>query len=352
MRLLLPSIDLSSVSLAEPTLPGHRRYLLQYISPGVFALQIDNSSLEVFCTCPRAAEYKLVHARESGGSAALVYGGAVHIGLETWYKHADEPSFWDEALPLIEDTFSKTPPPLGEWRTFEKCIDTLQRYIKKYPTEPFSIQTYNGQPQIERAFSLPLTVVELNVQTDYSFSSIVDPDTYPLELADQPVYISEVHVYWTGKIDMLIDLDSRPYILDHKTTSVAGPQYFKEYELSQQTIGYCWAASRLYGAPITDFLLNCIIGRKPTPSGVGCEFTRQRYNYRPDQITEWETNITVLVSDFLSNLARGFFPQATKWCFGKYGECPYFQTCTLPPSHRMAMLTSSAYRNVTWSPLN
>jgi len=354
-----PSLNLNdTITKRNPV--GARRFLLQYDKPGEFNLQIDNSSLEVFNACAKSAEYKLVDAREAPPKAALTYGSAVHEGLEVYYR--------DKTLGIKSDTemrqdmfaaaqvpFEKQPVPLDEWRTSDRAIDTLQRYMKHYEHEDIVVQTRDNVPLVEMPFSLPLTVLEYApTQLNWKFSELVDPSTYPDELADKPVEVNRINVYWTGKIDLVLTLDGRDtWISDHKTTSMLGGTYWADFELSNQTIGYNWAGWKIIGELPRGLLLNVIYSRPPLKSGlVKTEFHRHRYYYRQDQIEEWEYNTSILVSDFCSNLLRGEFPMMFRWCVGKYGVCPYHDVCKSPASQRRMVLNTDLYSDVTWSPLN
>lgn len=354
-----PSLDLSSVQ-TKPNTVGQRRFLLQYVGPGEFNLQIDNSSLEVFNACAKSAEYKLVHAREAPPKAALTYGSAVHEGLEVYYRDKtlgikDESTMRQDMFAAAQVPFEKQPVSLDEWRTADRAIDTLQRYMKHYEHDEIEVQVQDNVPLVELPFSLPLGVVEYEPHLlDYKFCEIVDPTTYPDELANNPVEITKVNIYWTGKIDLAILLDGKDdWISDHKTTSLLGPTYWTDFEISNQTVGYCWAGQKIFNRPFRGLLLNVIYSRPPLKSGLKkTEFHRKRYYYRQDQIDEWESNTLTLCSDFISNLMRGEFPFMYRWCVGKYGVCPYHDVCKAPAAQREMILNTDLYTDVTWSPLN
>ena len=359
----LANLNISLAGVNPTVAPqGKRRYLLKYIAPNEFALQIDNSSLEVFNTCPRSAEYQLVHARGAPPSPPLTYGGGVHDGLEYWYKNqggATSPSTLEDvirdSIRASEHSFEQNPIPLGEWRTADKCSDTLQRYFKHYGTkEPFELlKDADGNSAVEIPFSLPLGVIEQAeiVTTDYTFADIVDPDTYS-HPSTAKVAFSKIHVYWTGKMDLAARMDGANWIIDHKTTSMLGPSFYRHFELSGQTIGYTWAGEQIFGEKFAGLMVNVIVGRKPTKSGVGCTFERQRFYYRQDQVDEWADNTLTLCSDFIACLARDNFPMSVSWCMGKYGACKYHDVCTLPKDQRHFMLNSDQYADNTWTPLH
>lgn len=351
------NIDVTQV-VVKSKAKGTKRKLLKYLSPGVFAIQIDNSSNEVNTTCSRSAEYKLVLGREAPPGPALVYGSAIHNGLEVWYNdttlgHKHIQTTLNDVMDAVVKTFEE-PVPLNEWRTPDKACDTLIRYMKTYADDPFQVLLHEGKPCVEMPFSLPLGVLDYNDETLHrTFKDIVDSTTWPEgQDPEEPVRIREVHVYWTGKIDLIGMVDGLVTVMDHKTTSMGGPTFFDDFELSSQTVGYTWAVRQILGIPVNHFMVNAIIGRKPTRTGISLDLSRQRYFYSDERVKEWELNTLVSVSDFISNLLRNYFPMAPKWCMGKYGKCKYHDVCSLPEKQRMPMLMSDQYSDVTWSPLN
>lgn len=365
----LASLNINISDVPKPKPQGKRRYLLKYLAPNEFALQIDNSSLEVFNTCPRSAEYQLVHGRGAPPSPALTYGGAIHEGLEYWYKNKhlikngrSHDDVLADTLRASEPPFEENPIPLGEWRTMDRCHDTLVKYTKHYgEEESFNLLCHDNKRAVEIPFSLPLGVIDQPsvVETDWTFEELVDPDTWPdqenaTSLVDdgkRRVLFKKIHVYWTGKIDLAVHMDGSNWIVDHKTTSMLGPTFYGHFQLSNQTIGYTWAGEQIFGHPFAGLMVNVIVGRKPTKTGTPTAFERQRFYYRRDQIEEWKLNTLTLCSDFIANLSRSYFPMSPAWCMGKYGKCKYHDVCTLAEDQREFMLQSDQYADNTWSPL-
>lgn len=355
------TLDLSSVP-KPPEPVGKRRYLLKAVEDRhhEFVLQIDNSSMEVFDTCPRSSQFSLVFSRTNRPSPALTYGGAFHDALETYYKLPNKyqrPLPEESLLKVLESTayeFSLNPPQMGEWRTEDRCHEELTRYINHYPTEPFKLLELNGEPCVELPFSLPLGVIEQPdvLETEYTWDEIVDPDTWPNEsVAPAKVAFKKIHVYWTGKIDLAVSMDGGNWIVDHKTTSMLGPTFYDHFKLSSQTIGYTWAGRQIFNERFNGLMVNVIANRKKTRTGTGSSFERQRFYYRDDQVEEWKENTLHRVSDFIANLARDYFPMSPAWCMGKYGRCKYHSVCTLPPNQRYDALHSDEFANNTWTPL-
>jgi hypothetical protein len=157
-------------------------------------------------------------------------------------------------------------------------------------------------------------------------------------------------VIWTGRQDMLTQEAEGIFVLDHKTTTILSANFFAEFENSSPALGYTWAASEEFGIECRGLHLNAIALRRPSRAGVQFEVQRKHYFYHRERLDEWRYNTLVLVSDFFSHLDRGYFPQETKWCVGKYGPCKYLDVCSMPPSQRHAMLYSNTFEDVTWNP--
>lgn len=381
------TLSLPTDSLAlqpEPKIDYAPRQLLTPLpEPGHFLLVIDNSSLEVFTTCPKSADYKLVRRREAHArNAALTFGGAIHEGLEkflTWQyseQKAQDPFDMDEVFPncgtMAQDNsivsfFTNHPTPPDEYRTVTNALAVLAAYRQRaaLPDYTWDIQSDANGPLIERAFELPLGVIEVN---DYVIGDFVGdpPNVAGQQLRWQgrgcETYVSHIHIAWSGRIDAVAKcgnpLGNR--VCDHKTGKV-DPQ---EYPLSWPVIGYVWAGQQLWPElNISGFCLNALSTKKPT---AGCSMTdtgprggkpalemfRSYFEYTPERLAQWQNDTLLIVSDFINCLVRGQFPRHSKWCFGKYGRCQYFDVCCQDnPAVRLAMLNSDMFRNVTWNPV-
>lgn len=390
------SLDLTGVNLQpEPTVAYAPRQLLTPLStPGHFLLVIDNSSLEVFTTCPQSAYYKLVLRREAQAkNAALTFGGAIHEGLERllWSQHqADEPDPEEQILrdkfygvqaqdKAIVDFFTNHPTPLDEYRTVNNALAVLAayRFRATLPDYQWTIQSDDKGPIIERAFELPLGVLEVNDFVGMPWLSFEEQDNLndkagslkdaanyeTLHLKTNPVFVSQIHVAWSGRIDAIAHCNNAIRVVDHKTTSIAGDQFVQDFQISNQVLGYVWAARQLWPdlAP-SGFCLNAIHFKKPTGNGSITEpgprggpsalnFFRAYFDYSEARLNEWSTNCLAIVSDFIHCLVRDQFPRHTKWCFGKYGKCQYHDVCVQDdPAVRQNLILSDMFKPVTWNP--
>lgn len=375
------SLDLTGVNLQpEPTVAYAPRQLLTPLpTPGHFLLVIDNSSLEVFTTCPQSAYYKLVLRREAQAkNAALTFGGAIHEGLEVLLKgkffgaegdsEENDDEFNARQNKAIVSFFTNHPTPLDEYRTVNNALAVLAayRFRATLPDYQWIIQSDANGPIIERAFELPLGVLEVNELIEMPWltkEQVADLWTYEVAGGGRCPQVSQIHVAWSGRIDTIAHCNNAIRVVDHKTTSIAGDQFVQDFQISNQVLGYVWAARQLWPelSP-SGFCLNAIHFKKPTgnssitepgPRGgpSALNFFRAYFDYSEARLNEWSTNCLAIVSDFIHCLVRDQFPRHTKWCFGKYGKCQYHDVCVQDdPAVRQNLILSDMFKPVTWNP--
>lgn len=371
------SLETSTALDPQPLTPSPRRKLLTPIpdAPGEFLFIIDNSSLEVFTTCPRSAFYKLVLGREAHArNAALTFGGALHEGLEKflfWQATGATPEEVGAATQdqAILSFFTQNPAPPDEYRTVQNCLAVLAAYRQRaaMPDYQWEIKSDDSGPIIERAFELPLGVVEIDAYVNMPW---LDEDQHTAMSfkgetnREGKVYVRRIHVAWSGRIDAVTHSNGRVRVTDHKTTSIAGDSFVQDFQISNQVLGYVWAGRQLWpDLDISAFCLNAVHFKKPTGSGpitspgprggpAALNFFRAYFDYSPERVESWATNCLSIISDFLHCVVRDYYPLHTKWCFGKYGMCPYHPVCTVDSEQvRLNLVQSDLYRPVTWNPV-
>jgi hypothetical protein len=343
--------DLSDIP-STPTLPPRPLLTPHPDLPGDYVLQVDNTTMEIFQTCPRSAFYYCIKRRQKGARAPLIFGGAIHEGLESLYRLGyHHPDNLNTAKLAVLEHFQQNSYEACDtnWRTPSLALEVIDLYFNHYSladsVTPF-VNPSTNEPFIEKPFALNIGTFELNTTLPFTVGQLCSSDD------PTPLHIKTLHIQWTGKIDIAALFNNSLAVVDHKTTSMGGVTFYQEFELSQQTHGYCWALSKILNRPCLSFYLNALIIRKPTRTGRSVEFDRRQYFYSQSQINEWHTDILASCENFVHALIHNSFPKYTKWCVGKYGLCQYFPVCTTPPDNRHMSLASSEFANVTWSPLH
>lgn len=382
------SLNLSSANTHRDETNRPTRKLLHWQADGSLLFRVDWSSIESLLGCNRSAQYKLIHSRQGGSRSALTFGAAIHAGLEVWYRNKDKigtqipipaeqetyETLTQEALltrcySAIESTFTESPPSLfPDYRTSDYAVQSFHSYINHYKDEVLSPYIHEGKPLVEFSFAYPLGQTELPTSIFKSWGYGTLTNNAELEqnwktvtsLSESDATIP-VRIEWTGIIDMLAEVNGSLYVVDHKTTSIISQDFFDGFEIAMQPTGYFSAMKAAFPElPIKGFLANVLACRKPvaavTKSGRPTtskpfEAFRRQYHYTDWHVQEFKQDALALVEELFANVTNQFFPKKTQWCVGKYGKCPYFDVCSLPPESRLSMLQSDNYINNTWKPV-
>ena len=357
--------DPAQFLLDEPHHGAFRRMLSRRTGSAFdYDLDIDNSSLSTFLSCPRSYEFNVIYGRDTAYRDALNYGSAIHHALEHFYRHdaplesddVDDPS---TVLGVLRRAFLAKPTDSDSWRTFEHAAESMRRYIRWHEQMPaWTLVEHNDQRAVELAFRIPLFVYEVG-RVDHPQIAPWPPflvaDATPgavseLNNALGVTAVRRIHVNYTGKIDMIVEQDGSLAIVDHKTTSVEGPSFWSQFTLSAQMLGYCWAATKLLQRPVRSAIIDALIGRKPTRTGVPYEYARQRFHYSNEHVDEWRADVESHIRTLLDNFMTGTFPRNTNSCYGKF-SCQFRDVCPLPRNVQASALRSGAFVPRTWSPL-
>ena len=345
------NLDLSLPNTTLPITQPIRELLLPLPRPDHYLIKLDSTALEGITRCPTFGFNKLVLHREAHArDASLIFGGSIHEGI----KHmllGDSKQVQEEA---IVQYFTENACPPDEYRTPTMAMRVMKHYRLRYEAMPdmqFKVLFDNEEPLVEMPFEVPLCGVEVN-------TNIQLPD-WP-----EPRYIHTIHVAYSGRIDLVAYKGEQNVVVDHKTTSIAGDQYIQSFHLSNQAMGYVWAANKLWpDFDISTFCLNGIGLRRvrddsvnimlPGPRGgePPLTFFQSFYDYSAEQLDQWEANVTAIISDFIHCVCRDFYPQYTNSCFNKYGRCQYWDACTLENTKvRRNFLLSDSFKPVVWDP--
>lgn len=389
LSIRIPSNSRSDL-LPQAATPPIRK-LFHWNPDGSLTFRVDWSSIESLLGCNRSAEYKLIHSRQGGSRSALTFGAAIHAGLEVWYRnkgkidkliledlslasYEDKDSGAAQTLTrelllsrcysAIESTFASSPPSLfPDYRTSDYAIQSFHSYITHYQNENLTPFVHNDKPMVEFSFAYPLGKVELPIGMfgAWGIGTLTDSAEQEKHHIARGTRSLTVHIEWTGIIDMLAEINGSLYVVDHKTTSIISQDFFDGFEIAMQPTGYFSAMQAAFpDLPIRGFMANVLACRKPvaafTKSGKPTsskpfEPFRRQYDYHAWHVDEFKKDALALVEELFANVTNKFFPKKTQWCVGKYGKCPYFDVCSLPPESRLDMLNSDQYTNNTWKPV-
>lgn len=275
---------------------------------------IDNTAMSAYMACPR--EYDLALRQgwsPKEKSQALNFGGFWHRLMETHYKTGGN----QEAVLNTFEKYQHEVPDEGDYRTAKRAYMEYKRYIKKYP------------PTLDCA------------------DTVGFPDNPMVEIATA-VYSDIIGHEYAGKIDRIIMLNGLGYIEDHKTTSRLDKHYFKQFENSNQMMGYVWIAQQIVpNIKIAGVRINCahILTSKS-------DFQRHLVTYSKSKIKEWEENAARWVRRMERSVENDDFPAhfGDNGCRRLYGRCKFFDVCGTNKMIRQSILERDFHVD-RWDPL-
>lgn len=275
---------------------------------------LDNTALSLFMKCPRKYDFAMVRHRRHHGAPppAIAYGAAWHHCMEVHYKTGGDAELVYLKLQNAWEDHKKD----DDHRTLDRCWMEYEKYVEKY-----------GLPKDEDA------------------QTVGYPDTPLVEISANVIWPGGRYAY-AGKIDRIILHQGQYYVEDHKTTSRMGDYYFKQFELSNQMMGYVWIARQLYPAiKVAGVRINAHAVLKRDS-----KFRRQTISFADDRLEEWSQNYNNWVGKLEQAYANDDFPGNYSECDGKYRMCEYTDVCSLPPRLRERELEAS-YEVHPWNPL-
>lgn len=275
--------------------------MLEVGSDGTMA--INSSSVELIHTCRKKAYYALErNLRPKEESEALVFGTAIHKGLEAFYTAPIENGVRRVSEEDVHAAFTNAAQQLAhvdpsEKRSIENGKKILTKYMATYANDPWKVLTLsNGKPAVEVAFDLMTELPGIRLH---------------------------------GQIDCLLQNGETGEVVvcDHKTASTLGVDFFNRIKPNTQFSIYAWAARKL-GYSVTKVMVNGIQVAKTK-----AEFVRVFTERTAEDDAEMMDSVVDAVQLFQTSREKNRWSINSASC-SHYGGCQYRDLCSLSPVHR------------------
>lgn len=284
------------------------------VDPSELTRPIDNTALSAFMECEMKYYLSMVLHRKRNyatESPALVYGTTWHKILEVHYKtDGDMEAVMNAAIDSWVDHGHH-----DDHRTLERAMLAYKNYVERW-----------GPPSKEDGKTLGW------------------PENPAVELSTNALFPG-LHYPYAGKIDRIIKIAGQFFVEDHKTTSMVGSNYFSQFDLDNQMMGYSMLGWSLIGTPVVGVRINLHATYKKES-----KFERQIISYSKERLLDWAANLRMWLERIQEAHRLGRFTRNYKACAGKYGQCPYASVCSMPPRLRARVLESD-YIVKEWNPL-
>lgn len=169
--------------------------------------EVDNYTIDCFRNCPQLYYWRIKRGLvlPSEKKLSLLFGEAVHYGLEEYYKGGMTQQAIDDGMVKAVDFFVPYDDHSDEKRTSSNLVSLLGKYFERYRVEPFDVFA----TEVGGAFEL---------SKDYIYTSRLD-----------------LLVEWKNPKGM--------YVVDHKTTYDIGSLIAKPHN---QVTGYIATVMEIY----------------------------------------------------------------------------------------------------------
>lgn len=275
----------------------------------------DYSTLSSFQTCRKKYYFEHIrHLRPKLKGAALEFGGAIHEGLDAYYKQGGGEAGLKAGLEAFQGGWKDREG--DEIRTVENGIKMLTWYSVKYKHEPFKTV---GKPESGFVF-----------------------------------FIGDI--LYGGRIDLPVEWDGNLWIMEHKTTTRLSGGYFDQYELDKQVTGYIIAAENYFK---DRKVMGCIVNVmepwkeliRPTAKSKQPEdhFLRKPITRSTMVKERFKLNVQRIVRDIHWCTENDEFMEAEKKevCHYYNRPCPYLQLCQYGEDERVI---EREYVKEEWKP--
>lgn len=282
-------------------------------------LELDNSKRSQFVTCDKKYYYSYVrNLRPNQGSSALRYGIIWHSGKDAFYNYIKENGWvhdggaFKAAVKAAKTSWEEE----SAKQSFYDDYRTLENYVQ-------SLIAYTGHFSHDEGM---LKVIE----TEKPFKL-----SMPLSKEEEKNFprLAKEGLAFTGKIDALISLNGRLWLMEQKTTSQALSMQKRRLHRSPQLIGYAYAGLRLNPIDPPEgglVALHHLLSRKSKVTGeygkVKIDFERVPQIYTDRDLESWRLSFLSTAEDILRNTERNIWPVKLDNCY-QYGRCSFAPLC-------------------------
>ena len=278
--------------------------------------ELDNTKRSDFVTCPRKFQRKwLLNQSPEYGSTPLRYGIAWHACMEGFYNVIADKGWsalkeaMTEGARMGQESFlkeSKDKPFYDDYRSLENMMKSFINYIDHFYGDEGLLEVTES----EKVFKIKMTPTEF----------------------EQEVFPGIDSLYFTGRIDNVVKLNLRPWLLEHKTTGQHLSVQSQRLQRSPQVIGYNYAA-RAVSKEIPDgslIVLHHLSAYKSKVSGEygnpKIDFQRVPHIFSIEDLVNWRLGFMSDAWRLQQCYDNDFFPMSHYSCY-TYGKCTYINLC-------------------------
>jgi hypothetical protein len=247
--------------------------------------KFDYTALSTFLVCRKKYYWRMVRGLVGKRPPlAAEFGRCIHKALDVWYKTHDKKA----SKEAFSSTFVESQD--DDKRTQAVGAKLLDLYFEKYENEPFKVIAS------ELEFNVPLLG----------------------------------NISLIGRIDKIIDWEGAIYVMDHKTTSRLGYEFFYKIKPNMQFDGYIYAARKLGYSACSGIVLDALLVAKglvvPAQLSRLTPLARDISTRSEQDMKRYVNNVSSILWDLERAYAMDTWYDNTESCCD-FIECPYRKIC-------------------------
>lgn len=285
----------------------------------------DNTMRVTFASCPTQFAYRHVYGRTGSSTNVHLHAGkcfarGVEVMRTAFYSQGmtGDDALAAGAMALIE-SWGDYEPPDGAAKTLERMVGALEFYTSVWPLETDHVK--------------PLFADESGTSVEFNF-------ILPLPIRHPD---SGEPILYSGRFDMLGQMNGTPVGVDEKTTSQLGNQWLNKWKLNSQFTGYMWGA-REFGHSLASFFVRGVSILKNNYGSAEAIVHRSGA-----QLDLWHAQLLRDIERAKQQYVAGEFDQALNDTCSAYGGCQFMDVCLA--ADPLSWLESN-YVEHRWDPTN
>ena len=282
-------------------------------------LSLDHTKRSEFVSCPRKFYNRYVrNLQGQNGSAALRYGIGWHGAMEGFYTEIAHKGWGAHATGIAKG-----------------AEVAQQHWVKESTKYNFNDEDYRNLPNLMKAFVKYLETFHFDegmmeiLEPEKTFRILMTPTKFELEK-----FPGLEPFYFTGRMDLEVSLNGRPWILEFKTTSRPLAMQASTLHRSPQVMGYNYAAKATSllkeipdGSLVVLHQISAYKSRTTQKYGEPkFDFTRNPQIFSQEDLANWRLSFVADAYALQLATKHHCFPMRLHSCY-TYGACTFVNIC-------------------------
>lgn len=282
------------------------------------SVYLDNTYRSALQSCPRKYYLsRILGLKPEKGSSALRYGSTWHAFIEGYYTHIKEHGWSDNGGAIqtaakygkavwehetsLQDFYE------DDYRTLQNCGNSFLEYVTTFSFDKQSLEVVDTEQVFRHNMSL----------TD--------------EEKEKLIYLRDIDVYFTGRLDVQVKLSGVPWIMEMKSTGQYLKTQIARLNRSPQILGYTYAGKHAlkYSTEGTLVSIHQLTSRRKKDGDWGkkvIDFARVPQIFTDKDLSNWRESFLCSANLLQYYKKANIWPMMFDSCY-QFGACQFSRIC-------------------------